>query len=243
MSFKKGINTVSVVAGILAGLTAIACIAAAFFPSIRINDEKMEEIGDFSFFIIMYLNQETFDKIAEAQTEALETGREYSYEQNIWEFAVQNLNSMFHNEEYKKVNKMSDRFEGAGQDKDDVQLATESRDFTVRGFITLAIFGIPMLLLLLGAVMVFLRKTGAADMLLVGGFAFTAASVYWVLFIHNMVPLGRVYFNGAYANTGDLALSSGLLMTAVPVWMIVLGALTTAEAVALMALHRLKERG
>lgn len=241
MSFKKGINIISWAAGILAGLTALACIVTAFVPSIDFNDEKMEEVSPVSFFAVNYINHAKVDEIIKEEEAAEKNGGQYSYRQNFVEFAIQNFNSMYHEEAYKKINKT---YSGFSEEAEPLErLATESRDYTVRGIITLMMLGIPLLLLSAGAVMAFLQKSGAAEMLLVGGVAFVAVSVYWMLFIHNMVPLGRVFFMGGYANTGVFEAQTGKLMTAAPVLMVVFGALTIAEAVGLMVIHRLKERG
>ena len=242
----SGLNIVSIIVSVLAGLLALTCIgmmfipsiSMAFIPSISINNKTTNAAGGNARFCITYLNTDTKKKLTEDAKTAYLSGNEYSYDQNFVEFAIQNFNSLYHSddstkasvENYKKYN------------KDYEQLATDSTDYTIRAIIALAMFIIPMIFLFSGAIMAFLRRSGAAGLLMTGGIISLIASIYWTLFINNVAPLGRVFFIGAYSNSGVFHANTGAVMTAAPVLMIIFSALTIAASVGVIVVNKAKER-
>lgn len=235
----SGLNIVSIIVSVLAGLLALTCIGMMFIPSISISNKTTNAAGSNSVgFCLSYLNMDTLKKFTEDMKSALRSGNEYSYDQNFVEFAIQNFNSLYHSddstktsvENYKKYN------------KDYEQLATDSTDYTIRAIIALAMFIIPMIFLFSGAIMAFLRRSGAAGLLMTGGIISLIASIYWTLFINNVAPLGRVFFIGAYSNSGVFHANTGAVMTAAPVLMIIFSALTIAASVGVIVVNKAKER-
>lgn len=235
----SGLNIVSIIVSVLAGLLALTCIGMMFIPSISISNKTTNAAGSNSVgFCLSYLNMDTLKKFTEDMKSALRSGNEYSYDQNFVEFAIQNFNSLYHSddstkmsvENYKKYN------------KDYEQMATDSTDYTIRAIIALAMFIIPMIFLFSGAIMAFLRRSGAAGLLMTGGIISLIAAIYWTLFINNVAPLGRVFFIGAYSNSGVFHANTGAVMTAAPVLMIIFSALTIAASVGVIVVNKAKER-
>ncbi len=234
----SGLNIVSIIVSVLAGLLALTCIGMAFIPSISINNKTTNAAGDNARFCISYLNTDTQKKLMEDATTALRSGSEYSYDQNFVEFAIQNFNSLYHSDDSTKASVENYK----KYDKDYEQLATDSTDYTIRAIIALAMFIIPMIFLFSGAIMAFLRRSGAAGLLMTGGIISLIASIYWTLFINNVAPLGRVFFIGAYSNAGVFHANTGAVMTAAPVLMIIFSALTIAASVGVIIVNKAKER-
>lgn len=73
---------------------------------------------------------------------------------------------------------------------------TES-DFQVSGTIILMMFITPMIFLLLWAIFSFCRNRAAGGMGLVGCISFVSVGVYWLLYLMNEVPIGKLYITGA----------------------------------------------
>lgn len=234
----SGLNIVSIIVSVLAGLLALTCIGMMFIPSISINNKTTNAAGSNARFCITYLNMDTQKKLTEDATTALRSGNEYSYDQNFVEFAIQNFNSLYHSDDSTKASVENYK----KYDKDYEQLATDSTDYTIRAIIALAMFIIPMIFLFSGAIMAFLRRSGAAGLLMTGGIISLIASIYWTLFINNVAPLGRVFFIGAYSNAGVFHANTGAVMTAAPVLMIIFSALTIAASVGVIVVNKAKER-
>lgn len=234
----SGLNIVSIIVSVLAGLLALTCIGMMFIPSISISNKTTNAAGSDSVdFCLSYLNTDT-KKMAEDATTAIRSGNEYSYDQNFVEFAIQNFNSLYHSDDSTKASAENYK----KYDKDYEQRATDSTDYTIRAIIALAMFIIPMIFLFSGAIMAFLRRSGAAGLLMTGGIISLIASIYWTLFINNVAPLGRVFFIGAYSNSGVFHANTGAVMTAAPVLMIIFSALTIAASVGVIVVNKAKER-
>ena len=102
-------------------------------------------------------------------------------------------------------------------------------DYQVTGIIILMMFVTPMLFLLLWAIFSFCRIRAAGSMGIVGAITYIAASIYWLLFLMNELPIGKLYVTGTAEKIKTSASYSGFTMdlkdaiTVVPYLMIALG--------------------
>ena len=235
-------NVVGWIISIFAGLMAVVSIAMVFIPSISLGDKTTATASANASSVLSYLNADKLKELLTEEEAAKKEGRDYSYNQNFIEFAVQNFNTRYNSEDAKKVKAEIEKYNQGKAANEKNQTAMDSLDYLIRGLITLGIFIIPLIFLIIGAIVSFMRKPGAAGLLMTGGIILLAASIYWVLFIQNAAPLGRVFINGAYSNSGDYYVKVGKIMTAAPVLMIVFSSLTILGAVGQIVFDKVKDK-
>ena len=196
---------------IIAGVLALVCILLIFIPSIYAdnNNTKSQKQVEAVIATSLYFGEDKQKEI----------NKNENMTQNVVVYAIDNFN-------YNLNGKKSD-----SSVSKNTKLVTSGVDYIIRGLVALAMFVIPAILLLAGAIMAFLRKASAGGLLMTGGIIFTIASIYWTLFLYDVAPLGRVFFNCFLSNSGDYKVDTSSLVTVVPFFMIGVGVATVVMAV------------
>ena len=196
---------------IIAGVLALVCILLIFIPSIYAdnNNTKSQKQVEAVIATSLYFGEDKQKEI----------NKNENMTQNVVVYAIDNFN-------YNLNGKKSD-----SSVSKNTKLVTSGVDYIIRGLVALAMFVIPAILLLAGAIMAFLRKASAGGLLMTGGIIFTIASIYWTLFLYDVAPLGRVFFNCCLSNSGDYKVDTSSLVTVVPFFMIGVGVATVVMAV------------
>ena len=196
---------------IIAGVLALVCILLIFIPSIYAdnNNTKSQKQVEAVFATSLYFGEDKQKEI----------NKNDNITQNVVVYAIDNFN-----------NNLNGKKSDSSVSKN-TKLVTSGVDYIIRGLVALAMFVIPAILLLAGAIMAFLRKASADGLLMTGGIIFTIASIYWTLFLYDVAPLGRVFFNCCLSNSGDYKVDTSSLVTVVPFFMIGVGVATVVMAV------------
>ena len=196
---------------IIAGVLALVCILLIFIPSIYAdnNNTKSEKQVEAVNATSLYFGEDKQKEI----------NKNENITQNVVVYAIDNFN-----------NNLNGKKSDSSVSKN-TKLVTSGVDYIIRGLVALAMFVIPAILLLAGAIMAFLRKASAGGLLMTGGIIFTIASIYWTLFLYDVAPLGRVFFNCCLSNSGDYKVDTSSLVTVVPFFMIGVGVATVVMAV------------
>ena len=196
---------------IIAGVLALVCILLIFIPSIYAdnNNTKSQKQAEAVFATSLYFGEDKQKEI----------NKNDNITQNVVVYAIDNFN-----------NNLNGKKSDSSVSKN-TKLVTSGVDYIIRGLVALAMFVIPAILLLAGAIMAFLRKASAGGLLMTGGIIFTIASIYWTLFLYDVAPLGRVFFNCCLSNSGDYKVDTSSLVTVVPFFMIGVGVATVVMAV------------
>ena len=196
---------------IIAGVLALVCILLIFIPSIYAdnNNTKSEKQVEAVNATSLYFGEDKQKEIIKNE----------NITQNVVVYAIDNFN-----------NNLNGKKSDSSVSKN-TKLVTSGVDYIIRGLVALAMFVIPAILLLAGAIMAFLRKASAGGLLMTGGIIFTIASIYWTLFLYDVAPLGRVFFNCCLSNSGDYKVDTSSLVTVVPFFMIGVGVATVVMAV------------
>ncbi len=196
---------------IIAGVLALVCILLIFIPSIYAdnNNTKSRKQAEAVFATSLYFGEDKQKEI----------NKNDNITQNVVVYAIDNFN-----------NNLNGKKSDSSVSKN-TKLVTSGVDYIIRGLVALAMFVIPAILLLAGAIMAFLRKASAGGLLMTGGIIFTIASIYWTLFLYDVAPLGRVFFNCFLSNSGDYKVDTSSLVTVVPFFMIGVGVATVVMAV------------
>ena len=196
---------------IIAGVLALVCILLIFIPSIYAdnNNTKSQKQVEAVFATSLYFGEDKQKEI----------NKNDNITQNVVVYAIDNFN-----------NNLNGKKSDSSVSKN-TKLVTSGVDYIIRGLVALAMFVIPAILLLAGAIMAFLRKASAGGLLMTGGIIFTIASIYWTLFLYDVAPLGRVFFNCCLSNSGDYKVDTSSLVTVVPFFMIGVGVATVVMAV------------
>ncbi len=197
---------------IIAGVLALVCILLIFIPSIYAdnNNTKSQKQVEAVFATSLYFGEDKQKEII---------FKNENITQNVVVYAIDNFNN---NPNGKKSDSSVSK---------NTKLVTSGVDYIIRGLVALAMFVIPAILLLAGAIMAFLRKASAGGLLMTGGIIFTIASIYWTLFLYDVAPLGRVFFNCCLSNSGEYKVDTSSLVTVVPFFMIGVGVATVVMAV------------
>ena len=197
---------------IIAGVLALVCILLIFIPSIYAdnNNTKSQKQVEAVFATSLYFGEDKQKEII---------FKNENITQNVVVYAIDNFN-----------NNLNGKKSDSSVSKN-TKLVTSGVDYIIRGLVALAMFVIPAILLLAGAIMAFLRKASAGGLLMTGGIIFTIASIYWTLFLYDVAPLGRVFFNCCLSNSGDYKVDTSSLVTVVPFFMIGVGVATVVMAV------------
>ena len=196
---------------IIAGVLALVCILLIFIPSIYAdnNNTKSQKQVEAVIATSLYFGEDKQKEI----------NKNENMTQNVVVYAIDNFNNNLNGKKFdSSVSK-------------NTKLVTSGVDYIIRGLVALAMFVIPAILLLAGAIMAFLRKASAGGLLMTGGIIFTIASIYWTLFLYDVAPLGRVFFNCCLSNSGDYKVDTSSLVTVVPFFMIGVGVATVVMAV------------
>ena len=196
---------------IIAGVLALVCILLIFIPSIYAdnNNNKSQKQVEAVIATSLYFGEDKQKEI----------NKNENITQNVVVYAIDNFN-----------NNLNGKKSDSSVSKN-TKLVTSGVDYIIRGLVALAMFVIPAILLLAGAIMAFLRKASAGGLLMTGGIIFTIASIYWTLFLYDVAPLGRVFFNCRLSNSGDYKVDTSSLVTVVPFFMIGVGVATVVMAV------------
>ena len=196
---------------IIAGVLALVCILLIFIPSIYAdnNNTKSQKQVEALIATSLYFGEDKQKEI----------NKNDNITQNVVVYAIDNFN-----------NNLNGKKSDSSVSKN-TKLVTSGVDYIIRGLVALAMFVIPAILLLAGAIMAFLRKASAGGLLMTGGIIFTIASIYWTLFLYDVAPLGRVFFNCCLSNSGDYKVDTSSLVTVVPFFMIGVGVATVVMAV------------
>ena len=196
---------------IIAGVLALVCILLIFIPSIYAdnNNTKSRKQVEAVNATSLYFGEDKQKEII----------RNENITQIVVVYAIDNFN-----------NNLNGKKSDSSVSKN-TKLVTSGVDYIIRGLVALAMFVIPAILLLAGAIMAFLRKASAGGLLMTGGIIFTIASIYWTLFLYDVAPLGRVFFNCCLSNSGDYKVDTSSLVTVVPFFMIGVGVATVVMAV------------
>ena len=196
---------------IIAGVLALVCILLIFIPSIYAdnNNTKSRKQVEAVNATSLYFGEDKQKEIIKNE----------NITQNVVVYAIDNFN-----------NNLNGKKSDSSVSKN-TKLVTSGVDYIIRGLVALAMFVIPAILLLAGAIMAFLRKASAGGLLMTGGIIFTIASIYWTLFLYDVAPLGRVFFNCCLSNSGDYKVDTSSLVTVVPFFMIGVGVATVVMAV------------
>ena len=196
---------------IIAGVLALVCILLIFIPSIYAdnNNTKSQKQVEAVNATSLYFGEDKQKEIIKNE----------NITQNVVVYAIDNFN-----------NNLNGKKSDSSVSKN-TKLVTSGVDYIIRGLVALAMFVIPAILLLAGAIMAFLRKASAGGLLMTGGIIFTIASIYWTLFLYDVAPLGRVFFNCFLSNSGDYKVDTSSLVTVVPFFMIGVGVATVVMAV------------
>ena len=197
---------------IIAGVLALVCILLIFIPSIYAdnNNTKSQKQVEAVFATSLYFGEDKQKEII---------FKNENITQNVVVYAIDNFN-----------NNLNGKKSDSSVSKN-TKLVTSGVDYIIRGLVALAMFVIPAILLLAGAIMAFLRKASAGGLLMTGGIIFTIASIYWTLFLYDVAPLGRVFFNCCLSNSGEYKVDTSSLVTVVPFFMIGVGVATVVMAV------------
>ena len=197
---------------IIAGVLALVCILLIFIPSIYAdnNNTKSQKQVEAVLATSLYFGEDKQKEII---------FKNENITQNVVVYAIDNFN-----------NNLNGKKSDSSVSKN-TKLVTSGVDYIIRGLVALAMFVIPAILLLAGAIMAFLRKASAGGLLMTGGIIFTIASIYWTLFLYDVAPLGRVFFNCCLSNSGDYKVDTSSLVTVVPFFMIGVGVATVVMAV------------
>ena len=196
---------------IIAGVLALVCILLIFIPSIYADNNNIKSQKQVEAVIAtsLYFGEDKQKEI----------NKNDNITQNVVVYAIDNFN-----------NNLNGKKSDSSVSKN-TKLVTSGVDYIIRGLVALAMFVIPAILLLAGAIMAFLRKASAGGLLMTGGIIFTIASIYWTLFLYDVAPLGRVFFNCCLSNSGDYKVDTSSLVTVVPFFMIGVGVATVVMAV------------
>ena len=140
------------------------------------------------------------------------------YSLSMFTFGVNNIDNVFNDpavqKRYGKISKPN--------------YVTDGSDYVARGILSLALTAVPCALLAVGAVLAFSRKRAAGVILTIGSAVYTAVSAVWLMFLLNLVPLGRIFLSGSTRNLGKYGkvayeANTSFLLTPVPFIMLALG--------------------
>ncbi len=91
-------------------------------------------------------------------------------------------------------------------------------DSVIVGIVLINLFALPTVFQLLWAVFSFTRLRAAGAMGLTGSIIYLTSAAYWLLYLLNLIPIGRFYFTGAFGNEID----TSKYITATPYIMVAL---------------------
>lgn len=91
-------------------------------------------------------------------------------------------------------------------------------DSVIVGIVLINLFALPTFFQLLWAIFSFTRLRSAGAMGLAGSILYSASAVYWLLYLLNLIPIGRFYFTGVTR----YAIDTSKYITVVPYFMVTL---------------------
>lgn len=91
-------------------------------------------------------------------------------------------------------------------------------DPVIVGIVLINLFALPTFFQLLWAIFSFTRLRSAGAMGLAGSILYSASAVYWLLYLLNLIPIGRFYFTGVTR----YAIDTSKYITVVPYFMVTL---------------------